>query len=237
MSQCTREVPCNPCPKYCRRPAPPRFGWFGALGYIVEAITIVWVGFMLIGVASRDYRVVLGLLLGTIILDFIFWGINLFTAAPCYSIQLIPTACDPCGCEIILRDEPCDFYARSVAYIHHNNDQWHLSTSIMGGLYVLFFFGWFVGSHGGQTFNALNTTFYNGNAVMAFVVSQSLLLATIGAFSFGFKLFLETHTDLTLRLSTAIFEPVQIKRDDVFVPRKVGTVVGNRKDPLGAFSS
>lgn len=208
------ESPCNPCPKYCRRPAYPRIGWLGALGYVVEAVTVIWVGFMLIGVASRDYRIVLGLLLGTILFDFLFWAINLFTGAPCYSIQTLPSACNPCGCELIVRGDPCDFHTRVVRDFHHGNDQQHLSSSIMAGLYVLFFFGWFVGQNGGQTFGSLPLV-ATSLQIMQFVIAQSILLAIIGAFGYGFKLLMDSHSDIIIRLVTALPEPSPKKGEEL----------------------
>ena len=237
MSNYVYETPCNPCPKYCRRPAYPRIGWLGVLGYLVEAVTVIWVGFMWIGVASRDCRIVLGLLLGTILFDFLFWAINLFTAAPCYSLQTLPSLCDPCGCELIVKGDPCDYHARLLRDLHHNNDQQHLSTSVIGGLYVLFYFAWFVGSHGSITFEPL-TAIYDPVHTMYFSVAQTILLAIIGAFGYGFKLLLETHSDLMLRHFTAIpDQSTKRGNEEMSYAARQKSITARRSSPLDAFSS
>lgn len=236
MSNYVCEAPCNPCPKYCRRTAYPRIGWLGVLGYIVEAVTVIWVGFMWIGVASRDYRIVLGLLLGTILFDFLFWAINLFTAAPCYSLQTLPSLCDPCGCELIVKGEPCDYYTRILRDLHHANDQQHLSTSILGGLFVLFYFAWYVGTHGSVTFELITLVNDGPVQTMFFATSQTILLAIIGVFGYGFKLLLETHSDLMLRHFTAL--PDQMSKrgnEDVSYASRQKSYATRRSNPIDAF--
>lgn len=235
MSNYVCETPCNPCPKYCRRPAYPRIGWLGVLGYIVEAVTVIWVGFMWIGVASRDYHIVLGLLLGTIIFDFLFWAINLFTAAPCYSLQTLPSLCDPCGCELIVKGEPCDYHARVVRDLHHGNDQQHLSTSILAGLFVLFYFAWFVGTHGAETFDPISNA-GDARQVMFFSIAQTILLAIIGAFGYGFKLLLESHSDLMLRHFTALNEQNNRRgNEEMNYNSRQKSLATRRSNPIDAF--
>lgn len=208
-------------------------------GYVIEAVAVIWTGFMWIGVANRDYRIVLGLLLGTILFDFLFWAINLFTGAPCYSLQTLPSLCDPCGCELIVKGDPCDFHARVVRDFHHGNDQQHLSSSILGGLFVLFFFAWFVGKNGGQTFSALPVNPTNVQIEQS-QIATTILLAVIGALGYGFKLLMDSHSDIVIRLVTALPEPAAKKGEEFSIAarQKLASNGANRRgNALEIFGS
>lgn len=207
-------------------------------GYVVEAVAVIWTGFMWIGVANRDYRIVLGLLLGTILFDFLFWALNLFMGAPCYSLQTLPSLCDPCGCELIVKGDPCDFHARVVRDFHHGNDQEHLSSSILGGLFVLFFFAWFVGKNGGQTFGALPVD-PTSVQIEQYMIATTILLAVIGAFGYGFKRLMDSHSDIVIRLVTALPEPAAKKGEEFNIAsRKLASNGGGRRvNALDVFGS
>lgn len=198
-----QQAGCDPCLKYCQRIAYPYVGILGWLGYIPEAVTVVWVAFMWIGVASQDYRIILGLLLGTILLDFLFWAINLFRCAPCYATRILPSRCSPCGCELIVKGDPCDYADGLRMDLRHTNDQWHLQATIMKGLFVLFFFGWYVGVFGAVTFDLL-TDPPTAQQIMFYVIAKTIQLAIIGAIGWSFTLLVETHSDLMWRHFTAL---------------------------------
>ncbi len=210
-------------------------GW---AGYIIEGITLFVVALMTIGVIETNYRLVLALLVITIVLDLIFWIINLFRYAPCFTIQTLSTVCDPSGCELIVKGEPCDYATRVNADIRHANDQSHLQTALVAGLFVFLLFGIFIARNGTGAFAPLNPA--AGAAVLAslplFASVRAIQILIVVAYAFGFKHLLDTHSDLMYRHFTAIPEIIMTDGcEKIRYGAQKNTKVGNRRDPLGAF--
>ena len=194
---------CEPC-KTCPQPAAyPYVGGLGITAYVLEAIAIIWFGWMFVNATSQDYRIYFGLLVGILLFDLLFWIINLFRGASCYVMKTLPSACNPCGCELIVKGDPCEYESRLIKDLYHANDQEHFQLTILGGAFVLFFFGLFVLTAGTGGFNFLVDPIF-AVPVMNFVIAKGLQLMAIAAIANGFKRLCDTHSDLMRRHFSAI---------------------------------
>ena len=234
MSVC--EPVCDPCPKYCRRVAKAYIGHMGWAGYIVEAVVVVVMSLMVIGVGvPQDWRIVLALLVIAILLDLIFWIINLLRYAPCFSLQTLPSLCDPCGCVLIVKGDPCDYATRVDHDIRQSNDDGHLRTSIIAGLWVFLMFGIFVGKYGTSGFDT-PTQADSRAAALLFGIAKAIQVFVVIAFTFGMRYLLENHSDLMYRHFTAIPEIYRVDGCEVTrYGNKQNTPTGNRRNPLNGF--
>ena len=209
MSVC--ELPCDPCPKYCRRAALPYVGYMGWGGYVVESLTLVWISLMVVGVAPQDWKVVMGLLITTILVDLLFWVVNLFKFAPCFSLQTLKCCDNPCGIELIVKGDACDYAVRMKHEIPHNNDQGHLQSALLSGCAVFLVFGIFVGKYGTGAFEILDAT-ADENDFMFYVISKVIQVLIVVAYASGFRYLTETTSDLIFRHITAL--PENTKKSD-----------------------
>jgi hypothetical protein len=211
------EVPVAQCepkcaPTFCTRVAWPFVGALGWVAYILEAVVIIWVSLMLIGVVRQDPYIILGLLLGIILVDFVFWIGNIFWCAPSYATSAVQaTGCAPA--DLIVRDRPYNYACKVAFDLKHGNDQAHLQTTILGGLFTLLLFGIFVGVRSVNAFNTLPAA-PTGDQIMLFVIAKALEVMIIAAIGMSFHIHLtETHSDFMWRHLTAINEQYKAKNE------------------------
>lgn len=236
MSVC--ESPCNPCPKYCKRTARAYVGWMGWAGFIVASVAVTVMSLMVLGIIPQNWRIILGIVIPAIIIDLILWIVNSLRYAPCYSMQQLPS-CEPCGCLLIVKGDPCDYAKRVDHDIRQSNDDGHLRTTIVSALFAFLLFGIFIAKYTTSGFDVPNNTSPLSVSLL-YVIAKAVQVLILLAFMFSFRFLLENHSDLMYRHFTAIAESrieggettVRYNNKNTPTASKVG-----RKNPLDVFHS
>jgi hypothetical protein len=205
---CNIENRCDPYPEFCRRLAMPVVGKLGWFVHVVELVPLIWFSLMVIGVVDQDYMIVVGLLAASIIVALLAWIWNYLYNAPCFSNINLPSCDSPCGCELIIKGEPCDLAIRVKAGLRHTGDQEHFQSSLLGGIFVFILFGGFVIHFGTAAFNYVDQGFAtqtNGHAqVMFYSISKLLQGMILLVYINSFRLLTSTTSDSILRYVTAV---------------------------------
>lgn len=189
----------------------PYVGRLGKFVHVYHLLPFIWFSGMLVGIFTQDHRVVVGLLAASILVALVAWLINYISMAPCFSNITIPTDCNPCGCELIIKGEPCDFAIRVEASLRHSGDQELFQVSLLGGLLAFILFGSFITHWGTDAFNYIDSEFASNTQtghvqVMFYSISKVIQAIIVLVYVNSYRLLTVTTSDSIYRFVTAINE-------------------------------
>ncbi len=210
MSTCAlaiinKEPLCTPCARTCQRYLYPYVGPLGWTTYVIDGILVVVTALMALEFINTDYRIILGLLIPAILVNLIFWIVNLYYYPPCYTTARAPIYDSACGVDLIVKECPGDYAVRVAADLRQANDEWHFRNNILGGVAMLFWFTLFAGIRGTGAFVLLPEVFLSTD-IRYYVITKVIEIGIIVVFVANFIILNETRSDVMFRHFTSVGE-------------------------------